>query len=227
MTMKKILNEWRSYTITETNQPLIDQQLGAPEGWFGTWDDHLGIFQTQEWMDYVNNNYPNLESDLLDYYDKDEVFEIKKSLYGGLSFYTIEYLGVTAFRDLMKKKLDSYFNSPTVSEEHKAFFRDNFERIMDWGRTNAGANRAVAYTKDGIKKIFDGTVSFMATPTDWYAFGDGFGKTYNIMEDMISKMQRGKPTPTPEFEPPKPPSPEMEDRLAQMRAAMERFYGGK
>ena len=47
------------------------------------------------------------------------------------------------------------------------------------------------------------------------------------MRDYFSGMELPDPTEAPEVEPEKPPSPEMEDRLAAMRAAMERFYGGK
>ena len=227
MTMKKILKEWKNFTLTETNQPLVDQQLGAPEGWFGRWDDHLGLFQTKEWMGYIKAKYPKLKESLSEYYDEEEVFEIFKSINGGLSFYTIEYLGAKAFKDLMNMKLDSYFNSTVVPDEQKNFFRDNFERIMEWGKENASPNRSSAYSKDGVKRIYDGTVAFMATPTDWFAFGDGFNRTYKIMEDYISKMERGEPTPAPEFEEPKPPSDAMQDRLAQMKAAMEKFYGGQ
>ena len=226
--MKKILNEWRKYSLNESNQPFIDQQLGAPEGWFGKWDDHLGLFQTSEWMNYVKSNYPNLESQLLEYYDEDEVREIMNNLFGGFSFYAIDFLGAKAFKDLMIMKLDSYFNSSAVPEKHKDFFKGNYERIMGFGKNNSSPNRAYAYTKgEKVKRIYEGSLAFFGSTTDWFAFGNGFDRTLKIMRDYFSGMELPAPTAAPEVEPEKPPSPEMEDRLAAMRAAMERFYGGK
>ena len=228
MTMKKILNEWRKYSLNESNQPFIDQQLGAPDGWFGKWDGHLGLFQTSQWMDYLKSNYPNLESQLLEYYEEEEVREIMKNLSGGFSFYAIDFLGTKAFKDLIIMKLDSYLNSSEVPEEHKDFFKGNYERIMDFGRNNSSSNRAYAYTKgEKVKQIYEGPLAFFGSTTDWFAFGEGFNRTLSIMEDYFSGMELPDSTPAPETEPPKPPSEEMEDRLAAMKAAMERFYGGK
>ena len=99
---------------------------------------------------------------------------------------------------------------------------------MEFGKNNATPNRAYAYTRgEKVKQIYEGSLAFFGSATDWFAFGEGFNRTFKIMEDYFSGMELPDPTPAPEFEPPKPPSPEMEDRLAQMRAAMERFYGGK
>ena len=226
--MKKILNEWRKYSLNESNQPFIDQQLGAPDGWFGKWDGHLGLFQTSQWMDYLKSNYPNLESQLLEYYEEEEVQEIMKNLSGGFSFYAIDFLGTKAFKDLMIMKLDSYLNASDVPEEHKDFFKGNYERIMDFGRNNSSSNRAYAYTKgEKVKQIYEGPLAFFGSTTDWFAFGEGFNRTLGIMEEYFSGMELPDSTPAPETEPPKPPSDEMEDRLAAMKAAMERFYGGK
>jgi len=231
MTMKKILNEWRKFTINEVNQPHIDQQLGAPSGWFGKWDGKLGLLDSNEqldaWKTYVDTNFAGALAELDEFYEPDEVDEIKNNIYGGFSFYTIEFLGGRAFKELITQKLNNYFNSDMVPQDHKDFFRDNYERIMDWGDQNTKANRAYAYKKGEGKKVFEGGVAFLGSTSDWYAFGDGFNRTLRIMEEFFSGMERGEPTPAPEFEEPAPASDAMQSRLDQMMAAIQGMYGEK
>lgn len=230
--MKKILKEWRKFTLNETNQPFIDQQLGMPDSrWFEKWDRYMGHFDSNAernaWVDYVDANYGASLDELEEYYDPEEVQEIKSSVYSGFSYYTIEYLGVVAYKELITQKLNNYFSSDLVPQDHKDFFRDNYERIMDWGQEHTKPNRAYAYKKGEGKKVYDGDLAFFGSTTDWYAFGDGFNKTLKIMDDYFSGMERGEPTPPPEFEEPKPPSDAMQSRLDQMMAAIQGMYGDK
>jgi len=192
MKMKKILNEWNKFLLNE-NQPFIDQQLGAPKGWFGKWDYRMGLLETREWREYIRSTYPDLKQELEQEYTGNSKFKdnftqnVISSIESGYSYYIMYYLGKEEFKNLVNKKLDEYFNSPSVPQEHKDFLRDNVDKIFNYGLQTMKPNSTKVWHKD-MKKPYSGSVAFFAKVNDWFMFGDAFEATKALTEDYVSKL---------------------------------------
>lgn len=192
MKMKKILNEWNKFLLNE-NQPFIDQQLGAPKGWFGKWDSRMGLLQTREWMQYIRSTYPDLKEQLEQEYtgkpsSKDKFVQtVISSIESGYSYYVLNYLGQKEFYNLLEKKLDEYFNSPSIPQDHKDFLKDNVDKIFDFGLKTMVPHETKVWHKD-MQKPYSGKVAFFARSTDWYMFGEGFERTEQATKDYVAKL---------------------------------------
>jgi hypothetical protein len=188
MKMKKILNEWRKYALNEVNQPGIDKDLGAPKNWFGKWDEKMGIHETNDWISYVKSAYPDLEQTIGAQVQNPKVIDkIINFINTGFSYYVVKFLGKAEYNNLVNRKLDAYFNSPAVPQEHKEWFKNNYGKVFDFGlETFSPTNTKVWHT--GMRKPYDGYVAFYAMPTDFFMFGDGIMLTKELTDKYIKGL---------------------------------------
>lgn len=223
MKMKKILKEWRKFVITE-GRTLQDQQMGAPDGWFSEWNEALGNIDYQpSWREKLKNEYGGFIDSLMDMIndpntekeDKKDYQRLVGTINSGFAFYSNdpEMQGLAPpFEDIVRIKLDIYFNSPNISQENKDFFAGNYERIMDYGLETMAPNRQT----HGPRSSFQGDTAFYGSMDDWYMFGDGFMETRRIMDDYFSSMDRPDPTEPPDMS--EPPESEETSRNLQDKA---------
>jgi|SRR5210317_944113 len=199
--MKKILNEWRRFRLTEA-QSNQDQELGAPDGWFETWNRHMGPIDFLP--AYRKIMRPSLRSlqrmkfnpDLTQA-QKKEIDKIYSRVSSGFTFYSNDQFlaeSVPSMEEIVNIKLNYYFEDPSVPQEHKDFFRDNYEAIMDYGETTMAPSRFV----HGTGATFKGLTGFKGSMQDFYMFGGGFGATRQIMDSYFADMERGPSTINPQ-----------------------------
>jgi hypothetical protein len=232
--MKKLLNEWRRFVIKEgaTNQ---DQELGAPLGWFSEWNSHMGM------IDYLPRYKKKLEEikpelDTLLDITKDEsrsprerslASKAYRSINSGYAYYSkkpiLPSLSVL-MRDIVRIKLDNYFNDPNVPQDHKDFFSGNYERIMDYGEETMMPN----LLRRGTGSSYNGLTGFKGSVQDFYMFGDGIKETRKIMDEYFKDFDRADPTEVPSSEPKDVEAHKRgEKRTADMADFFSRFYGDK
>ena len=144
MKMKKILKEWRKFVIKE-GLTLQDQQLGAPDNWFSEWNEALGnIDYHPMWREKLENEYSSFIDSLMEMIndpntekeDRKEYQKIVGTINSGFAYYSTDpdMMGLAPpFDEIVKIKLDIYFQSSNISQENKDFFAGNYERIMDYG----------------------------------------------------------------------------------------------
>ena len=229
---KKILNEWRKFSLNEgpTNQ---DQELGAPMGWFSIWNNHMGAIDfLLEYRQLLESNYgPQLKKLLgmskdptLSKEDRKEASKAYSSITSGFTYYSdnqmIQSLG-PSMEEVVNIKLNYYFNDPQVSQEHKDFFSGNYERIMDYGKATKMPNRAVW----GTGATYSGDTGFKGSVEDFYMFGDGIDKTRAIMDNFFSGFDRAEPTEMPaEREIDADAQARGEERASEMADMFSRFF---
>lgn len=227
--MKQILNEWKKFLINESNQPFIDQELGADFGgrWFGTFDDYLGVIQGMpyydQWTSHLQSRYPSLQEHLLEKAKTEKQAQTAyKKIFGGHSYYVHKMLEPEDLDKLYEIKAKGYIeNAPKDQVE---FFLANMERILEYaGETKRPHNIAPT------------GVGFYGRPTDWYMFGDGLEKArqafsyakanYGDLESLPSET---------EPEEPEEATPEQAaahqrgmDRASDMADMFSRFFGDK
>lgn len=229
--MKQILNEWKKFVIKEgaTNQ---DQELGAPYGWFSEWNTHMGIIDfLPEYRKKLAEFAPQLEAlekmsrnKKLTEEEREEASKAYKSITSGWAYYSanpkIRNLSIP-MEDIVNIKLNHYFNSPHVPQEHKDFFSGNYERIMDYGKATMMPNRATM----GTGATYTGNTGFKGSVDDYYMFGDGFDKTRAIMDDFFQGFDRAEPTEMPaEREVDADAQARGEERASEMADMFSRFF---
>jgi len=201
--MKKILNEWRKFTLNEARSNQ-DEELGpeTPDGWFETWNAHMGAVDfLPAYRRLVGPSLRSLQrmkfdSDLT-LQQKKEIDKIYSRVSSGFTFYSEDSTlaeAVPPMSEIVKIKLDYYFNDPSVPQEHKDFFRDNYEAIMDYGKRNMAPSRFVY----GTGATYKGLTGFKGSMQDFYMFGDGFDDTRQIMDSYFQNMERGPSTINPQ-----------------------------
>jgi hypothetical protein len=221
MTMKKILNEWKTFVISEANQPFIDKELGADfdNKWFGNFSDYLGLIQDKtynsKWQAYLKNNFPKLQSFIASRAsNKKEADMVMKKIIGGHSYYVNKFLGPEAAEALIVIKVDGYIeNAPKDQVE---FFLSNMERILEYGGENT-----VPHPQ------FEGSVAFFGKPTDWWMFGDGFELAKQVFTSAKANYEDLGSLPgasEPEAELPEPISAAADERTSGMADFFSKFY---
>lgn len=208
-----------------------DQQLGSPDGWFSEWNEALGnIDYNMAWREKLKNEYsgfidslmgmindPNTEKE-----DRKEYQRLVGTINSGFAYYSTDpdMLGLAPpFDDIVRIKLDIYFQSPNISQENKDFFAGNYERIMDYGLQTMAPNRQI----HGKRGSFSGNTAFYGSMDDWYMFGDGFMETRRIMDDYFSAMDRPDPTEPPAMEEPQE-SEEVRQKLQDKADFLNDFF---
>jgi hypothetical protein len=231
MKMKRILNEWRRFALKE-GRVLQDERLGAPDGWFNEWNGSLGnIDYRPEWREKLRTDYADLigflKSAIADpeteKQDRKEYKQALAAIISGFAYYTVdpEMQGMAPpFEDVVRLKLQMYFDDPNIPQEHKDFFAANYERIMDFGLQSMAPNRQIY----GKKKGYSGNTAFMGSMDDWFMFGDGFRETRRIMDDFFSGMERPEGTEAPEEKNLEDGSPEFQDELQKRADFFNRFF---
>jgi len=215
--MKKILNEWRRFTLTEAARTNEDDLLGAPDGWFTTFNRTVGdLTDKREWFSKLQT--PEAKSFLQRLEDR----AIESGIRSGLSFHVRNHeseLGIP-IDELIRLKAEIYMNAPDVPQEHKDFLRENFDRIFELAKPSASTNRGV----HGTGATFKGQTAFFGSAIDYALFGDLIDKTEAIFREVV------QPTSTGGSRPPMPPTPpptpsrrnsRMDDMMAAM-AALQR-----
>mgnify|MGYP004205841837 CR=1 FL=1 len=210
---------------------LQDQQLGAPDSWFSKWNEALGnIDYHPMWREKLKNEYsgfinslmgmisdPNTEKE-----DRKEYQRLVGTINSGFAYYSNdpEMQGLTPpFEEIVRIKLDIYFQSSNISQDNKDFFAGNYERIMDYGLETMAPNRQT----HGPRASFGGNTAFYGSMDDWYMFGDGFMETRRIMDDYFSAMDRPDPTEPPAMEEP-PESEEVSRKLQDKADFLNDFF---
>ena len=203
---------------------LQDQQLGAPDSWFSQWNEALGnIDYHPTWREKLKNEYSGFINSLMEMIndpntekeDRKEYQRLVGTINSGFAYYSTDpdMLGLAPpFDEIVRIKLDIYFQSPNISQENKDFFAGNYERIMDYGLQTMAPNRQI----HGKRGYFSGNTAFYGSMDDWYMFGDGFMETRRIMDDYFSAMDRPDPTEPPAME--EPPESEETSRKLQDKA---------
>ena len=230
MKMKKILKEWRKFVITE-GRTLQDQQLGAPDNWFSEWNEALGnIDYHPMWREKLENEYSSFINSLMEMIndpntekeDRKEYQKIVGTINSGFAYYSTDpdMMGLAPpFDEIVKIKLDIYFQSSNISQENKDFFAGNYERIMDYGFETMAPNRQ----RHGKRGSFSGNTAFYGSMDDWYMFGDGFMETRRIMDEYFSTMDRPDPIPPPASEE-QPESEETSRKLQDKADFLNDFF---
>ena len=130
--MKKILKEWRKFTLNE-GVTLQDQQLGAPDNWFSEWNYTLGVIDYHPiWRKKLKNEYSGFINSLMEMIndpntkkeDRKEYQRLVGTINSGFAYYSTDpdMLGLTPpFDEIVRIKLDIYFQAPNISQENKDF----------------------------------------------------------------------------------------------------------
>lgn len=229
----KILKEWRKFVITE-GVTMQDEQLGSPDGWFSEWNNTLGSLGAHPvWRKKLKTEYGSFVQSLMDMIndpktmkgDKDEYEKLVRAINSGFAYYSNDpdMKGLTPpFDEVVKIKLDIYFDSPNISQEDKDFFAGNYERIMDYGLRTMAPNRQ----DRGPRASFKGNTAFYGSMDDWYMFGDGFLPTRRVMNDYFDKKDRPPESPPPEINEPsesEETSRKLQDKADFLNSFFDRF----
>ena len=233
MKMKKILKEWRKFTITE-GVTMQDQQLGSPDGWFSEWNNTLGSISSHPvWREKLKTEYGSFVQSLMDMInnpatmkgDKKEYGRLVSAINSGFAYHSSDsdMKGLTPpFDEVVKTKLSIYFDSPNISQEDKDFFAGNYDRIMDYGLETMAPNRQTR----GPRASFNGNTAFYGSMDDWYMFGDGFLQTRRVMDDYFDKKDRPPASAPPEINEPsesEETNRKMQDKADFLNSFFDRF----
>lgn len=253
--MKQILNEWKKFVIKETNQPGINDELGATDSGFPSWWDHFdsftGAFQGNpsynQWLSSIDALEPGVKQNLENQISKlqkqinkkdptDDIPKLKrekrevikewKHRFGGYSYGVNRYYNREEAERLIELKISDYVkNAPEPEVE---FLFANLERFIE-----LGSSSVVPHNKA------PSGVAFYGKPTDWWMFGDGFQHTNQTLMNAKKNFLDSK---GPDYElpdsynpnTPNPPTPEQSDahnkgmdRTSDMADFFSRFYGDK
>jgi len=215
--MKKILNEWRKFTLTEAKRTNEDDLLRAPDGWFTTFNRTVGdLTDRREWFSKLNT--PEVKSFLQSLEDE----KVESGIRSGLSFHVQAHeqeLGMSV-DDLIRLKAQIYMNAPDVPQEHKDFLRENFDTIFQLARPTMSANRGL----HGTGATFKGSTSFFGSAIDYALFGDLIDRTEAIFREVVQPTSTGTSQPPPPSTP--PPAPRRNSRMDDMMAAMRSLQRG-
>lgn len=195
MKMKKILNEWKKFTVTEGLDKSLEVALRVPvpKDFMKTLNQHTGgVTEYPEWVQFYNSKVlPNL-SNLPRYAHKPK--EVESNARSGMSFDFNTSRNPTA-REVIAKKIEIYL--AYAPEEHKQFFKKNFDAIMDY----AEQTEDVTGAQYGTGAQYRGGTVFGGRMTDFYMYGDGFYITKEEFEKALFPDGRDEAAPDTQDEP--------------------------
>lgn len=221
--MKKILNEWRKFSLNEARRTRggIDDNLekytGAkvPDGWFNLFNRTIGdLTDRPEWSSQLKT--PEAQSHLASIDD----LAVESGIRSGLSFHIVEDESglLPTFADLIRLKAQIYMN--TAPEDHVQFLKDNFDGIFSYANSSMSQNRG----KHGTGATYSGNTAFHGSAIDYLMFGDLINKTESIFREVVQPVEKeGGDLPPPRPQAPPPNS----ERLSGMMAAMQALQRGR
>ena len=223
MKMKKILNEWKKFTLNEARRGGVDdmlqQNLGAkvPDGWFNLFNRTTGdLTDRREWFSQLDT--PEIKN----YIDSIENPDVQSGIRSGLSFHIIEDESglLPSFADLIELKAQIYMN--TAPEDHIQFLKENFDGIFQFANNSMSQNRG----KHGTGATYSGNTAFHGSAIDYLMFGDLIMETEDIFRQVVQPIEReGGALPPPPSQPSTPPR--QNDRMSDMMAAMQALQRGR
>ena len=214
--MKKILNEWKKFTLEEARRTRggiddnLERYIGTkvPDGWFNLFNRTTGdLTDRREWFGQLE--IPEIQS----YLATIENPEIERGIRSGLSFYIIEDESglLPTFADLIELKAQIYMN--TAPEDHIEFLKQNFNGIFEYAKSSMSQNRG----KYGTGSTYSGDTAFHGSAIDYLMFGDLIMDTEDIFRQVVQPVEKeGEDLP-----PPTSPQPRKNTRIPDMMAAMK------
>jgi hypothetical protein len=224
MKMKKILNEWKKFTLNEARRGGVDdilqRYLGTkvPDGWFNLFNRTTGdLTDRREWFSQLDT--PEIKN----YIDSIENPDVQSGIRSGLSFHIIEDESglLPSFADLIELKAQIYMN--TAPEDHVQFLKENFDGIFEYAKNQSmSQNRGV----HGTGATYGGNTAFAGSAIDYLMFGDLISETEDIFRQVVQPIEReGGDLPPPPSQPSTPPR--QNDRMSDMMAAMQALQRGR
>jgi len=193
MTMKKILNEWRKYSLNENKAHAFDIKMNAPAGWFDRFREAIDKYD-HSWTQEFKQKYAQEFSEI----DPQELtYPIDTIPY--YAFRMLKHIGQQAAIELMERKLNAYLSSAPQGDLD--WLRDNLDKLM---RVAAQTSAASPY------EAYPGSSAFNGEIKDWFLFGDA--KDY--FKDMI-RSRLGEPV--------NDETPELQDTQADLDKDKELF----
>ena len=184
MKMKKILNEWRKYSLKENKKHAFDIKMNAPPGWFDRFREAIDKYDhswTQEFKQKYAQEFAAIKP-------KELTYPIDTIPY--YAFRMFKHIGQQAAIELMERKLNAYLS--TAQQGDLDWLRDNLDTFMRVAEETSANSPYEAYP---------GSSAFNGEIKDWFLFGDA--KDY--FKDMI-RSRLGEPK--------NPPKPELQDSQA-------------
>lgn len=223
MKMKKILNEWKKFTLNEARRGGVDdklqQNLGVkvPDGWFNLFNRTTGdLTDRREWFSQLDT--PEVKN----YIDSIENPATQSGIRSGLSFHIIEDESglLPSFADLIELKAQIYMN--TAPEDHIQFLKENFDGIFQFANSSMSQNRG----KHGTGATYSGNTAFHGSAIDYLMFGDLIMETKDIFRQVVQPVEKEEGDLPPP--PPRSPStpPRQNDRMSII-AAMQALQRGR
>lgn len=221
MKMKKILNEWKKFTLNEARRGGVDdmlqQNLGVkvPDGWFNLFNRTTGdLTDRREWFSQIDT--PEVKN----YIDSIDNPAVQSGIRSGLSFHIIEDESglLPSFADLIELKAQIYMN--TAPEDHIQFLKENFDGIFQFAKNSMSQNRG----KHGTGATYSGNTAFRGSAIDYLMFGDLIMETEDIFRQVVQPVEKEEDDLPP---PPQPPPPRQNDRMSDMMAAMQALQRGR
>jgi len=195
MKMKKILNEWKKFALVESLDKSLEASLRVPvpKDFMKTLNEYTGgVTEYPEWVEFYNSKVlPNL-SNLPRYAHKPK--EVESNALSGMSYEFIANRNPTD-REVIAKKIEIYL--AYAPEEHKQFFKKNFDAIMDY----AEQTEDVTGAQYGTGAQYRGGTTFGGRMTDFYMYGDGFYITKDEFEKALFPDGRNEVSPETQDEP--------------------------
>jgi len=179
MKMKKILNEWKKFTVTESLDKSLEAALRVPvpKDFVKTLNEYTGeVTYYPEWVEFYSSKVlPNL-ANLPRHANKPK--EVESNALSGMSFDFAASRNPTD-REVIAKKIEIYL--AYAPEEHKEFFKKNFDAIMDFAKQTEDVTGA----QYGTGSQYRGGTSFGGRMTDFYMYGRGFYITKDEFEKAL------------------------------------------
>lgn len=217
--MKKILNEWKKFTLEEARRTRggiddkLEQYLGTkvPDGWFNLFNRTTGdLTDRREWFSQLDT--PEIKN----YIDSIENPAVQSGIRSGLSFNIIEDESglLSTFADLIELKAQIYMN--TAPEDHIEFLKQNFDGIFKYAKGSMSQNRG----KYGTGATYGGDTAFHGSAIDYLMFGDLISETEDIFRQVVQPVEKEDGNLPPPPPPPQTTPPKQNDRMSDMMAAM-------
>jgi hypothetical protein len=223
MKMKKILNEWKRFTLNEARRrtgvdDMLQQYLGVkvPDGWFNLFNRTVGdLTDRPEWFSQLQTE------EIQNYLSSIEDGAVESGIRSGMSFHIIEDESglLPTFADLIELKAQIYMN--TAPEDHIEFLKQNFDGIFKYAKSSMSQNRG----KYGTGATYGGDTAFRGSAIDYLMFGDLISETEDIFRQVVQPVEKEDGNLPPP--PPQTPPPKQNDRMSDMMAAMQALQRGR
>ena len=213
--MKKILNEWRKFTLNEAQSGVndimqqyfdyvVEADVEVPYRWFDGWGHKMEILESQTWWDYVATygDENKIKSDItaklatmtFDGKQKKPTPKEIQRLYNyiriGYGYYVYLFLGKKAFEQLVREKIKAYMSAGNIKSEEKEFFQNYHQEIFDFGIDNMVPNNTKVW-HDQMSQAYSGQVAFFGQINDFFMFGQGVELTKEIVNQFFGSVDKG------------------------------------